>query len=104
MIKSAISLLLVLAFALISVAQILHSHALENDTETIQKESVSLSEKCGICDYIIHKQGKEVVLTAPYAFAVPLPEAVVITSGVFAGIYKFTLQGFTNKGPPAILA
>lgn len=104
MIKSAVSLLLVFAFTLISATQILHIHTMENDTEIAQKESGSLSEKCGICDYIFHKQGKEIVLTAPYAFAVPLPKAVVIASGVFAGIYKFTLQGFTNKGPPSILA
>ena len=28
------------------------------------------------------------------------PDAITLNSNVFVGNYKFSLQGFTNKGPP----
>ncbi|RZK21296.1 MAG: hypothetical protein EOO86_01490 [Pedobacter sp.] len=100
----AIGLLLIFTFVFISFVQIIHAHN-NNDTEHVadQKESISFSEKCSVCDYIFHKHGKDILLPLPFSISFPLPKANTCSTGVFVGNYKFTLQGFTNKGPPAIV-
>lgn len=99
----AISFLLVFTFLFISFIQIIHAHS-KNDIEHVadQKESITFSEKCSVCDYIFHKHGKDIVLPLPFSISFPLPTGNISNTGVFVGNYKFTLQGFTNKGPPAI--
>jgi hypothetical protein len=99
----AIGLLLVFTFVFISFAQIVHAHH-NGDIEHVvdQKESVAFTEKCSVCDYIFHKHGKDVVIPPPFFISFPLPNTNTCNTGVFVGNYKFTLQGFTNKGPPAL--
>ena len=101
----AIGFLLVFTFVFISFVQIIHAHNNNNnDIEHVadQKESGSFSEKCSVCDYIFHKHGKDVALPLPFFIYFSLPKANTCSTGVFVGNYKFTLQGFTNKGPPSI--
>ncbi|KEQ28477.1 hypothetical protein N180_02255 [Pedobacter antarcticus 4BY] len=102
LISKAGCLLLVVLFLFISAAQILHTHGYKVQTEhATDNNSLDQSGDCKVCDYFIHHHGKQIFLNYPPLIAIPVPEIVVISSGVFARIYKFTLQGFTNKGPPA---
>lgn len=99
--------LLVLLFLCISVAQIFHSHAKVAALEQVAghdhdgQDQVAAAEECMICDYLAHQQSKEFYISHPLVLAVPLPDAITLNTNVFVGNYKFSLQGFTNKGPPA---
>ncbi|WP_231426836.1 MULTISPECIES: hypothetical protein [Pedobacter] len=99
----AISALLIFTFSFISFVQITHAHS-NNDIEHVgdQKENVSFTEKCSICDYLVHKHGKDILLPPPFSISYVLPDINTQFTGVFVGNYKFTLQGFTNKGPPIL--
>jgi len=98
--------LLVMLFLSISVAQIFHSHSKVAAVEHThhhdqdQQDQVSAADKCLICDYLAHQQSKEFYISHPLVLNVPLPDAITLNSNVFVGNYKFSLQGFTNKGPP----
>lgn len=101
----AISCLLIILFLSISVMQILHSHKAVIKTEQSDEEDNGyLTEKCQICDFFIHKHGKALHLSYPPVISAPLPEPLSYITSSYIGNYKFTLQGFTNKGPPAFLA
>jgi len=98
--------MLVLILLSISVIQAVHSH--EKNTQTEQSPSdhdgASDMDHCQICDYHVHKQGKYLVPEVPQVLPAPLPEPISFCTAYFIGNYKFTLQDFTNKGPPAFLA
>jgi hypothetical protein len=101
----AVSFLLIILFLSISVVQIFHSHKTVIKTEQSDEESDGLvTEKCKICDFIIHKHGKAIHLSYTPVISAPLPEPVSYNTFSYIGNYKFTLQGFTNKGPPSLLA
>jgi hypothetical protein len=98
------SLLLVTLLLSISVIQALHSHKSSVQSEQSSDSSdqiVSEANPCQICDYLAHIQNKQFII---YAAVLVLAISVPITfqPHSFVGNYKFTLQGFTNKGPPAI--
>lgn len=101
-------MLLVMLFLSISVAQIFHSHpkvaALEHThhDDGSGQAQVDAADKCLICDYLAHQQSKEFYISHPLVLTVPLPDAITLNNNVFVGNYKFSLQGFTNKGPPVI--
>lgn len=99
--SQALSLLLIFLFLFISAAQILHTHDGQIKIEQSGNQN-NLDQKhdCKVCDYLLDHPSKQLFLTHPPLTAVPLPEVVLVSTGVFARIYKFTLQGFTNKGPP----
>jgi hypothetical protein len=98
------SLLLVTLFLSISVIQALHNHKFS--VQSIQSdnsdETVSEANPCQLCDYLSHIQNKQlfIVYAALLILAVSVP--ISFQPHSFVGNYKFTLQGFTNKGPPAI--
>lgn len=95
------SFMLTLLFLFISAAPALHSHHGVSKAGQVEEDSVyHTSDKCQVCDYCTHRQGKEFYLPFPSALSAPKPEPVTLSFRVYAGIYKFTLQGFTNKGPP----
>ena len=101
----AVSFLLIILFLSISVVQILHSHKPVVETEQSDEENDGfVTEKCKICDFFIHKHGKALHLAYPPIISAPLPEPLSYNTFYYIGNYKFTLQGFTNKGPPAPLA
>lgn len=97
-----VSLLMAFVFMAITAVQAFHKHTYpslaDNDDDT---EYVYSSEKCAVCDYIVHKQTNHAHLSYPPVMGIPVTKAVTLLSKSFAGTYKFTLQGFTNKGPPA---
>lgn len=97
-----LSMLLVMLFLSISISQLLHTHKVfASEKENTTSDSVSAVEKCEICDFIIHKQSKHLP-------AFIIPENLIVLSPVGVSYncdscicnYDFTLQGFTNKGPP----
>jgi hypothetical protein len=97
------ALMLVLLFLSINVVQVFHHHqkAVQTEVTDNDQDTVSASDLCQLCDYLMHKQGKELFFIYPPVDVFQLPEPVCHTTSVFVGNYKFTLQGFTNKGPPA---
>ena len=100
------SLLMVLLFLSISVIQALHSHNRPVQTEqgASDDDTVSASDQCQLCDYFTQKQGKQLFHSYAPVLVLPIPEPVSFNTRIFVGNYKFTLQGFTNKGPPALTA
>lgn len=99
-----VSVLLVVVILGISIGQALHSHKSIIKTEQSgEEDSGSLTEKCSICEFYLHKHGKELNLSYPPVYIAPVIEPAVLNSDCYIGNYKFTLQGFTNKGPPSII-
>lgn len=100
-----VACLLVMLFLTISVGQLFHSHKTAVKTEQSgAEEGTYVIEKCHICEFYIHKHGKAFSLSYPPVLSVPVPELINHNTHHYIGNYKFTLQGFTNKGPPARLA
>jgi len=99
------SLLLVILFLSISVIQALHSHKFivqyEQSADS-SNETVFEANHCKICDYLIHKQNKYffIVYAAVLVLAVSWPSS--FPPHRLVDNYKFSLQGFTNKGPPVL--
>lgn len=97
------SLLLVALFLFISAAQILHNHLdKHNDLHEScgDHDQLQLLDKCAVCDYYHHIQDKQIFLHYLPVLVVALPKAITVNTYVFVGNYKFSLQGYTNKGPP----
>jgi hypothetical protein len=97
------SLLLVTLFLSISAIPALHTHKSNVQSEQSSysgDEKVSEANACQICDYLAHTQNKQlfIVYAEVLVLAVSLP--ISFQPHSFVGNYKFTLQGFTNKGPP----
>lgn len=104
--RSAGSLLLLLLFLSIPLISAFHYHhaVVEYEKSGDDEHISSIVDSCKLCDYFAHKQGKELHLSCPPQLVVPIPEPVTLNNPVIALNYKFTLQGFTNKGPPAFVA
>jgi hypothetical protein len=97
------SLLLVTLFLSISAIPALHTHKSSVQSEQSSEsshEKISEANPCPICNYLAHTQNKQlfIVYAAVLVLAVSLP--ITFQPHSFVGNYKFTLQGFTNKGPP----
>ncbi|WP_084241303.1 hypothetical protein [Pedobacter africanus] len=69
-------------------------------TKQKEEQHCFQAEKCKICDYLIHKKGKELCPDTTFLQALLLPLPLRVLGYLHAGTYKFILQGFTNKGPP----
>jgi hypothetical protein len=97
------SLMLILLFLSITVVQAFHRHdrVVKTEQSSGDEDTVSSAEHCKLCAYLTHKQGKQLFFTYPPVIVLPLPQPISYSTAVFLGNYKFTLQGFTNKGPPA---
>jgi hypothetical protein len=98
------ALMLVLLFLSINVVQAFHHHhkAVQTEASDNDQDQLSSSDQCQLCDYFMHKQGKDLFFAYPANIVYQLPEPLRYTTSLFVGNYKFTLQGFTNKGPPAV--
>jgi len=96
-----LSMLLIMLFLSISISQLLHTHKVfASEKENITGDSVSAVEKCEICDFIIHKQSKHIPVYISESLIVRSPVEVSYNRDSCVCNYEFTLQGFTNKGPP----
>jgi len=93
-------------FLSISIVQALHSHQQSLPTEqsaSSSDQTVSDSNHCQLCDYLAHQQEKQSFTVYGIVFLLPVPNPIIFHPYGFVGNYKFTLQGFTNKGPPTFL-
>ena len=96
-----LSMLLVMLFLSISILQLAHAHSvIPSNEENIITDLVSAVEKCEICDFIIQKQSKHIATDISQEIIVLSPVKVTYQCNACICNYEFTLQGFTNKGPP----
>jgi hypothetical protein len=88
----------------VTVIQALHHHATPTNVNDIcdSGENVNSTNKCAVCDYLSHHHFQEYHLPAVDQITVPVVKTVTLLTRSYTGIYKFTLQGFTNKGPPPV--
>jgi hypothetical protein len=99
-----VSILLVVLILSVFAIPVIHAHHNENPTRHSEKEIVSASKKCLTCSVLSHHQYQKYLISVDQPSVAPVRTYIIILSGVFAGVFKFTLQGFTNKGPPSILS
>ncbi|WP_162618701.1 hypothetical protein [Pedobacter yulinensis] len=88
-----------------SFIQVFHAHNNADRTElSRQQDATYLVDKCAVCDLHVHKQ--EDSLPVACTAVLKAPSASPLSHGryICIGNYKFTLQGFTNKGPPYIVS
>jgi len=100
------SFLLMVLFLSIPLVQTLHSHHTKNivvNKNVTEKSFVNASEKCLICDYTAEIKGKQIVMAHPPILNIPTNVCAELNTFVYTRIYKFTLQNFSNKGPPSLL-
>lgn len=99
------SLLLILLFLFVAAVPLFHHHEHAHGNEhinTSSEESIQLSDKCAVCDYCHHIEGQQILLYHPQLQIVLNTDAITLDNRVLVSNYKFTLQGFSNKGPPAL--
>lgn len=98
--------LLTILFLAIPLVQTLHSHHASNlfSKNNTEKSFTDASEKCLICEYTAEIKGKQILMSYPPVLDVPTQVCAQLNSFVYTRIYKFTLQNFSNKGPPSLLA
>jgi hypothetical protein len=93
-------MLLVMLLLLVFAFPVIHSHHNDAPTKHTEKQITVASKKCPICSFLSHQKHQKYLIPIDHPFVKPVRTYITILPGVFAGVYKFTLQGFTNKGPP----
>lgn len=104
-IHQLVSLIMVILVLSISAIPLFHAHHEGVGVNKTGAAAYSQAiDKCQICDFLAHNQQKEFL--KPSQQLVPLVLFFALARYVSATItfYKFTLPGFTNKGPPASLS
>ena len=80
-----------------------HNETISLSTKIDQKTIIDKgSEQCKLCDFIAHKHVKEFQLPQANSFVVVMVKPVKQYGNYIAINYTFTLNGFTNKGPPML--
>lgn len=105
LIKKLSSFLLAILLLSIPMVQLLHSHYTGEGlakTFTTEKSISTPSEKCLVCDYTAHLKDKQILMADLPVLNIPNNVYTKLNSFVYTRIYKFTLQNFTNKGPPSL--
>lgn len=97
----AFAILMCLLFLTISFAQALHHHH-THSSKTGVKHSLSIPEKCIVCDYIIHNQTKICNESHDFEFLVPVKQLTRIYPGFAYRIFQIDVHIYTNKGPPLV--
>ena len=70
--------------------------------DSTNSDLLSKVKKCEICDFIIHKQSKYISSNILQNALVLSPVTITYNCNACICNYDFTLQGFTNKGPPPL--
>jgi hypothetical protein len=102
--KRHLSLLLAVFFLAIPIIQSFHDHHQTDVEHTYEQHISSNVEKCLICDYTTELKGKQALLVHDTAKLLPANLLTTLNTFVYTRIYKFTLQDFSNKGPPSLLS
>jgi hypothetical protein len=96
--------LLALLFIAIPMLPLLHSHGQTTDIVTSTEGEtpvVKITGRCKLCHFLAHKQIKDYQLEDAFEVVVPILLHITANTTLVAINYSFTLNGFTNKGPPA---
>jgi hypothetical protein len=104
--KKFAAFLLMVLFLSIPLVQTLHSHHTEDifSKTSTEKSISSAAEKCLICDYTAEIKGKQILMAHPPIINIPTNVCATLNTFVYTRIYKFTLQNFSNKGPPCLIS
>ena len=85
----------------ISFVQLFHGHAHDKDGHgQHDQEEFKKSDKCTVCDFFLHKTGKDFMLLQPQYVALLFAEQRSRPIVENAGTYTNPSGGFSNKGPP----
>ena len=87
------------------LVQFFHHHHENSATShsSSQKKFTTYTAKCAVCDYLVHKKGKDWHSFKPFA-VVKLPtKMIMLLLSKNCGIYSTSLFSFTNKGPPRLV-
>lgn len=86
--------------------QSLHRHHQKQVTfeHADQKVVTSHTAFCVICDHFQYRTPSDIPFLSNIEITPPLPAVPVHGGRYYIGFYKFTLQDFTNKGPPAVIS
>ncbi|MGN7786646.1 hypothetical protein ACTJIJ_19080 [Niabella sp. 22666] len=105
-VKKAIGILFLFVMLFSYGAQALHHHyeAPQNHTSDRQLTFVKGNSNlhCDLCDQILHQSSFDLAVSIP-EISSRIPGIPAHGGRYYIGFYKFTLQGFSNKGPPFTL-
>lgn len=96
---------MVLLFLAMPAVQAVHSHPRANEKTLAFGEKLVIEkfvEHCKLCEFLSHQMGKDMHLSQPIELVFPIIQPVKLTVNLISGNHTFTLQGFTNKGPPIL--
>ncbi|SDD69806.1 hypothetical protein SAMN04488024_107134 [Pedobacter soli] len=104
--KRVLAVWLMILFVVTSFFQIFHHHHQDlpthrNNNQTSVKKWV---KSCEVCNYLAHHHAEAILTAYHLELAAQIKPSAPFAGRYYIGCYKFTLQGFTNKGPPAIIS
>ncbi|MES2650573.1 MAG: hypothetical protein V4663_02480 [Bacteroidota bacterium] len=102
--KSILAVWLMMLFVGTSFIQIFHHHHqdLPSQTHNNQTSIQKWAKSCEVCDYLAHHHAVPILNAHHFELTPPIKSTATFAGRYYIGCYKFTLQGFTNKGPPSI--
>jgi len=104
-IKSILAIWLIILFVGNSLFQIFHHHKHLADHKQYSQTSIQKWVKsCELCDYMAHHHAVPILVAHHFELVPPVKPTAIFAGRYYIGFYKFTLQGFTNKGPPTVLS
>jgi hypothetical protein len=88
----------------VTIIQALHHHVTPTEVNdpADSEEYVYGTNTCAVCDYLSQHALQEYHLPALDHITVPATKPVILLSRYDVRLYLFSLQGFTNKGPPPV--
>lgn len=100
------SMMLILLFFSIATAPLFHHHEHSHIHEHANAgdELIQMADKCALCDYYHHVSKQQMLLFYPQLTVILNTDTIKLDNRLLISNYKFTLQGFTNKGPPALIS
>jgi len=102
-IKNILAIWLMMLFVGTSLFQVFHHHEhLPNHKSYSQTSIQKWVKSCEVCDYLAHHHAVPVLNAHHFELVPPIIATSAFSGRYYIGFYKFTLQGFTNKGPPSI--
>jgi len=103
-VKSILAIWLMILFIGTSFFQIFHHHHqdLPSHKYSNQTSIHKWVKSCEICDYLSHHHAVPILNVHHFELTPPIKSTAAFAGRYYIGCYKFTLQGFTNKGPPTI--
>ncbi|WP_118196030.1 hypothetical protein [Albibacterium indicum] len=77
-------------------------HGVEHRHDLSKAESSAhvLTLKCGVCDYIFHKQSDPVIIVSPQSLAIYLPAIDVLTDQGYPSLLNQRVGKERTRGPP----